>query len=122
MEKTCQIIQKQIAELVTGSLPNEKTAKLQRHINQCPACNKCLQALKNDDKLLGEFADAMQPIVARIEDNVISRLDDVQSSTSAGASGLLRTIVKQRVYKLAAAAAIIIGLILYRFLFDNKKQ
>jgi anti-sigma factor RsiW len=59
MEKTCRIIQEQIAELVTGSLPVDKAAKLQRHINQCPACSKYLQALKADDKLLGDFADAM---------------------------------------------------------------
>jgi len=111
MEKICRIIQEQIAELVTGRLPAEKAIELQRHINQCPVCSKYLQALKADDKLLGDFADAMQPIVARIEDSVVSRLDDVQSSRLPGASGLLRTIVRQRVCKLAAAAVIIIGLV-----------
>ncbi|HUT45109.1 MAG TPA: zf-HC2 domain-containing protein [Sedimentisphaerales bacterium] len=115
MEKTCRIIKEQIAELVTGSLPAEKAAELQRHMNQCPACSKYLHALQIDDKLLGDFADAMQPIVTRIEDSVISRLNDVQPSTSAGASGLLRAIVRQRVWKFAAAAAIIIGLVLVMY-------
>jgi hypothetical protein len=111
MEKKCRIIQEQIAELITGSLSDEKAAELQYHINQCPACNRYLRALKDDDKLLSDFTDAMRPIVARIEESVISRLDDVQSSTPTGATGLLRTIVRQRVCKLAAAAVIIIGLV-----------
>lgn len=115
MEKNCRVIQEQIAELVTDSLSAEKAAELKRHINQCPSCSEYLRALQADDKLLGDFADAMQPIVVRIEDRVISGLKDRQPSSSSDPSGVLRVIVRQRAWKFVVAAMILIGLVIVMY-------
>ena len=80
MENSCQNIQEQILELVTGSLPTEKIAEIQRHISRCPACSEYLRVLEADDKLLGDFAEAMRPTVARLEKNVIDALSCTTSN------------------------------------------
>ena len=74
MENNCKKVQQPILESITGTLPAEKASEFQLHISSCPACRKYLKALQADDKLLGDFAKAMLPAVARLENNVIEAL------------------------------------------------
>lgn len=108
MENNCEDIQEQIPELITGALPDGKTAELQHHISQCPNCGEYLKALQADDKMLGEFAKAMQPIVTRIEDKVINAQDNVVSKKSFNSVPLYGIITKRRFVKFTAAAIIVI--------------
>lgn len=111
MENTCQNIQEQIPELITGALPDVKTAELQQHIGQCPVCNAYLEALQADDKLLSEFAKAMRPIVNRIENNVINASDGVISKKPVNSIPLYGIFTKRRLVKFVAAAIIAIGVL-----------
>jgi len=110
MENSCENIQEQIPELITGALPAEKAAELQRHISQCPACSEYLEALQADDKLLSEFAEAMQPRVARLENKVIEVLNRVTSKESVSFISIWRRVLKSRMTRLAAAAVLLISL------------
>lgn len=110
MENSCENIQEQIPELITGTLPAEKAAELQRHISQCPACSEYLEALQADDKLLGEFAEAMQPRVARLENKVIEVLNRVTSKKAVSFISMWRRVLKSRMTRLAAAAVLLISL------------
>ena len=109
MENTCENIQEQILELIAGTLPAEKKAELQRHISQCPTCSKYLQALQTDDKLLGEFAEAMRPTVTRLENKVIGALEHKSSEKPVGTISIWRIIMKSRITRLAAAAVLLIS-------------
>lgn len=106
MENTCQNIQELIPDLTIGALPDGKTAELQHHISQCPDCGEYLKSLQADDKLLSEFAKAMQPIVNRIEKKVINALDGYVSKKPVQATPLFGIITKGRLIKLTAAAII----------------
>jgi len=108
MEDICRNIREQIPELISGALPPEKAAELRRHISQCPACSEYLQALQVDDKLLGDFAEAMQPAVDRLENNVIQEINREQLGEPVSSISILRTVAKSTVAKLAVAAAVII--------------
>ena len=108
MENTCQNIQEQIPDFITGTLPDGKTAELQYHINQCPDCGEYLKSLQADDKLLREFAKAMQPIVNRIENNVINSLDGYVSKKPVKPVPLFGIITKVRLVKFTTAAIIFI--------------
>ncbi|GAG11496.1 unnamed protein product, partial [marine sediment metagenome] len=108
MENTCENIQEQIPELITGALPAEKTDELQQHISQCPACSEYLEALQADDKLLSEFAEVMQPKITRLENNVIDVLDGVASKKTDNSVSIVSTIIKGPFIKLAVAAVVII--------------
>jgi hypothetical protein len=109
MEKNCENIQQQIPEFITGTLPAEKTAELQHHIDQCPKCSKYLEALQADDKLLGDFAEAMQPRVARLENNVIDALQSKLLEKPGRAVSILRTVLKSPIARFAAAAVLLIS-------------
>ncbi len=108
MQNDCKNIQEQIAELVSGVLPAELAVELTTHISTCAACRAYLEALQADDKLLGKFAEAMQPMVARLESRVIEAIADARSGDSGGRASVLATILKSRAAKFAAAAVIVV--------------
>jgi len=112
MEDICQKFQERVPELVTGTLSAEKAAELQRHISQCPACSKYLQVMQADDKLLGGFAEAMQPRIARLESNVIDALNREQTEKLISSVSIWRKIIKSRITRFAAAAVIIIAVLI----------
>lgn len=112
MENTCENIQEQILELITGTLSAEKAAELQRHISQCPSCGEYLRALQADDKLLGDFVEAMKPAVTRLENNVINALNREIPKREAKSILIWRKIIKSRITKLAAAAVIIVAVLI----------
>ncbi len=119
MENTCENFQEQILELITGTLPAEKAADLERHISKCPSCRAYLEALQTDDKLLGEFAEAMQPRVARLENNVIDAINRGIPKRKAKSISIWRKIIKSRITKFAAAAVIIIAVLIGMYQFGG---
>ncbi len=74
MEIVCDGFRQQMPEYIAGLLPVEKVDVLAEHIKTCPACGKYLYQLKSDANLLAEFAQAMNPAINRIKNNVIKSL------------------------------------------------
>ncbi|MHC4641048.1 MAG: FG-GAP-like repeat-containing protein [Planctomycetota bacterium] len=120
MENTCEKIQEQIPELITGTLSAKKISELQSHINQCPTCSKYLEALQADDKMLGEYVEAMQPAVTQLEKDAMDALDDSMSHKGIAFSSIWRTIMKSRITKFTTAAAIILAVIISVKSIDGK--
>lgn len=119
MENHCQNIQELMPEFITGTLPAEKADALQEHIDTCPVCAEYLRALQGDDKLLGDFAEAMQPTVAQLEDGVIDALNRMPSQKPVSSVSIWRIIIKSRITKFAAAVAIITAVILSITVLDK---
>lgn len=109
MENSCENIQEWIPELITGTLPAEKAAELQHHISQCPACREYLEAMQADDRLLGDFAETMQPRVARLENKVIEALNRVTSRETVSSISVWGRILRSRMTRLAAAAVLLVS-------------
>jgi hypothetical protein len=122
MEDICEKVREQIPELVTGALKPETAAELRHHIDQCPACREYLQALQTDGKLLGEFAEAMQPVVTRLEDEVIEALGREPSKQPVRFVLILRAITRSSRTKVAAAAAIIIVVLIGVKIFTGRVE
>jgi len=108
MKNVCQNIREQMPEFIAGTLSAEEKDELLHHIDSCPACSEYLKALQADDKLLGDFAEAMQPVVNRLENNVIDTLSRTTSSQPVSLTSIWRIIINSRVAKLAAAAVLLI--------------
>jgi hypothetical protein len=89
-------------------LSAEKVAELQRHIDSCPVCSKYLQEMQADDKLLGDFAEAMQPRMARLENNVVAALGRGPSNKPVSPISMWRMFIDSKITKLAAAAVLLI--------------
>lgn len=122
MENNCQEIREQILELIAGTLPAEKAAAVQHHLSECPACCEYLQALQADDKLLGDFAEAMQPTVARLENNVTYVLNREESRKPVISIPIWKTIIKSRIARFAAATVMIIAICLFLTQYGPNKQ
>jgi hypothetical protein len=119
MDNVCQSIRERIPELLAGTLSAEKADELRCHIGQCLACGEYLQALQADDQLLSDFAETMQPTVSRLESNVVNALNYAPSEKPVGSISIWRTIMKSRIAKVAAAAAIVIAVLVGILQFDG---
>ena len=110
MENDCQSFREQILDFIAGTLPAGRIAELEHHISQCPACRKYLEDLQADDKLLGDFADAMRPKLAQLENDVIDVLEREPSKKPVSFISIWRRISRRPITKLAAAAVIIVAI------------
>jgi len=120
MEDNCRNIREQIPELIAGALSSERAAELRRHISQCPTCSEYLRALQTDDKLLGDFAEAMQPTLTRLENNVFETLNREPSDESVGLISIWKTIRKSAITKYAAAAVIVVAALIGLKMFTDR--
>lgn len=108
MENSCQKNQERIFELMAGTLPAEKRLELERHIDECAACREYLRGLEADDKLLGDFAEAMQPRLGQLKEKVVDALSREVPSETVGPDSVWQRIIKSPMGKLAAAAVLLI--------------
>lgn len=112
MENNCQKIKEQILEFVSGTLPDQDVAELRNHLDKCQSCSGYLDALRSDDKDLGNFAESMQPAIARLEKKLTEVLKERQLVKKVRSASWV-AIIKSPVTKLAAAAVIIIAIGLF---------
>ena len=102
MKITCEIFRKKIGAFINDRIGPKEDSSLAEHLKQCPECSKYYQELKTDDQELSEFADSMQPILTRIEENINNELETTEVRTIP--------IRKNNILRIAVAAAIIIGI------------
>ncbi len=118
MDDICKKIRQQIPELIGTGLSAEKAVELEQHRSQCPACNEYFAALQADDRLLCEFARAMQPSVARLGNIAIDELGRRPSSGMIQTVSMGAAILNSRAAQVAAAvlvvAAILVGAVMFR--------
>jgi hypothetical protein len=107
MDDTCKRIREQIPELIGEGLSPEKAVELEQHRNQCPACNEYFQALEADDRLLCEFAESMQPNVARLENITIDELRRRKLAGAIGTVSIGKRILSSKAAQIAAVIVII---------------
>ena len=101
MKITCEMIREKIDIIINDRIDPKEDNVLAEHLKQCPQCNKYYQELKADDQALSDFADSMQPILARIENNINKELETEKIRTIS--------IWKNKTLRIAVAAAIIIA-------------
>ena len=118
MKSECEKIRDQVADYVSGILPDTEAANMRRHLNDCSTCSEYARALEDEDKLLTAlFAEIDANMEARPQHvlNEINRSDQCKDSETI--SPWIQ-IMKNRITKYAAAAIVIIacliGLSLWR--------
>jgi len=102
MKITCEIIREKLTVFINDHTDPKEDSALIEHLEQCPECNKYYHGLKSDDQALSDFANSMQPILARIEANINKELETKK----------IRTIStkENRILRIAVAAVILIGI------------
>ncbi len=74
MNSDCQKIKDQIADLVTGILPEAQVHNLEQHLNECAACRDYARALKDEDMLLTEFFAKIDTNITHQQERVLQAL------------------------------------------------
>ena len=115
MNSDCEKMKDQIADLVMGILSEDQEQKLRQHLAECAACRDYTRALQNEDALLTEFVEKMDTKMTNRQERLLHTMD---CSCQFRKNKLLltwRTIMKNSMSKIAAAAVIIIAVTLGLF-------
>ncbi len=112
MNSACRTMQDQIADLVTGVLPQAQVQGLQRHLSECDACRNFARALKEEDVLLSKWFVENDDDMVRRQERVLKAIDRSCQSRQAETLSIWRKIMKSPITKLAAAAAIMTVVVL----------
>ena len=119
MNSDCDKMRDRIADLVGRALSQAEAQVLEQHLRQCPACNTYAQALKREDFLLAKlFADIDANMTVR-QQEILNAIDRSRPAKQSRIVSVGRIIMKSRITKLAAAAAIIIAAILGAHFIGN---
>ncbi|UCD28582.1 MAG: hypothetical protein JSV03_16120 [Planctomycetota bacterium] len=120
MSDSCTAIQDKIAEMITGDLPQQDVIAVEQHVCQCSICREYMQALRADDRLLADYVKSMQETVTQLEQRVIGELDGIIETKSNRWISIGGAIVKSKLTRYAAAAAIVIGLFISAYFLGKK--
>jgi len=117
MKSDCEKIKDQIADLVTGILPEAQVHELEQHVNECAACRDYARALKDEDMLLTEFFAKIDTDITHQQERVLQAINQSGVSKQSETHLIWRTIMKSPITKLAVAAAVIVVVVLGLFEF-----
>jgi hypothetical protein len=101
----------QIADLVTGILSEDQAQKLQQHLDECATCRDYARALKDEDMSLTELFEKIDTDMISRQERALQAVNRSCISRQTGARSIRRTIMKNPITKLAAAAVIIIAVL-----------
>ena|GEM_PF-6631126 len=122
MDNECDRAREQMADLLSGDLTDEQAAGLRRHTDACAACRAYLEGLQADDRLLVEFAEAMQVSVVRIERKVAEAIEQGGAGEAVRRVSAWRVMLKNPLVKLAAAAVIVAAVVVAVTVMRNSKS
>lgn len=108
MSNDCHRFRDQIADFVTGVLPEADSRELQEHLNLCAPCRDYMQALKQEDASLTEYFTGIDEGMADRQERALQMIECSHTKETTDTIAIWREIMKNRYSKLAAAAAILV--------------
>lgn len=106
MNRECDKIRDLIADSVTGILSPDQGRQLDEHLSGCSDCRNYADALRYEDVLLTQLVAGIDTDMTNRQQRLLETLDRCQSEQHKTITEW-RIIMKSRIMKLAAAAAII---------------
>jgi len=119
MGDICEKIRELLPELIDAGLSPERAVELEQHRSQCPACNEYFEALEADDKLLCEFALAMQPNLTRLENIAVDDLSRRRPGVTTPTVSIGAKILSDRVVQIAAAVLVVATILVVAAIFGG---
>lgn len=112
MNSDCRNMRGHIADLVTGILSQAQARNVEHHLRNCAACRQYAQALRAEDALLTRFVSDMDADVSTRQERLLKAIDRSHQSDKVRDLSVGRTIMKNPITKLSAAAAVVMGVAL----------
>ena len=119
MDNPCKKIQNKMADYILGLLDKEQTDALNEHISRCSRCEKYLQSLENENRLLTQLGRNLDTGMTARKGKVLEALSNSTPALHREAVSIWRMIMKNRTIKFAAAAVIILAALLSISVLDK---
>jgi len=108
-----------IADMVTGTLSQQDARILNQHLSQCPTCRNYAHQLKEEDLLLSELFTNISADMANRQQRVLEAIESCCLPKQSKPLLIWRTIMRSKITKFAAAAAIIVTALLVVHFIGN---
>lgn len=119
MSNDCRIFRDQIADFVTGVLPEPDSRELQKHLNTCAPCRDYLRALQQEDASLAKHFAQIDEGMAHRQERALQMIECSRTNEKRNTMSLWRRIMENRYSKLATAAAVIVIAAVSLVVFDR---
>lgn len=113
MSSNCDEMRDQIADFITGILPEKEARALQQHLSDCSACKDYAQTLEKEEQLLTGFFAKFDATMTSREDEAISVINGFDTSGQASVIPAGKTILRSFLIRHAAVAVVIVLVALY---------
>lgn len=113
MKNNCDKMKDQIADFITGILPESEIHTLERHLSECPACRDYAEALEKEERLLTGFFAKFDANIAGWEDEAINLINSFDASSETNIISAGKAIMRSLLIKHVAAAVVIVFVALY---------
>ena len=113
MKSNCDKMKDQIADFITGILPEEETQTFQQHLSECSACRDYALRLQEEEQLLTGFFAKFDENMTDLEDEAINAINRFDTPSRTTVISVGKNIIKNLLIKHAAAAAVIVFVALY---------
>ena len=119
MDNPCKKIQNKMADYILGLLDKEQTDALNEHISRCSRCEKYLQSLENENRLLTQLGRNLDTGMTARKGKVLEALSNSTPALHREAVSIWRMIMKNRITKLVAVAVIILAVLISISVLDK---
>jgi len=108
MNSECYPVRDLIADSVTGALSTEQARHLHEHLRGCPDCRSYAEALRREDRLLGQLVAGVAADMPGREEQLVQVLSHPQSKRTNYRRGW-RRITNRWLARLIAAAVVVLA-------------
>lgn len=113
MKSNCDKMKEQIADFITGILPEAEIHALKRHLSECPVCRDYAEALEKEERLLSGFFAKFDDNITGWEDKAIDLVNSFDASSQTNVISAGKAIMRSLLIKHAAAAMVIVFVAVY---------
>ncbi len=109
MSEDCEKMQDKILDYILGTLSQEDCEVLNEHIAVCSKCRQYMQVLKDEKRLLREFAGKVDMGMKPREEKMAKAITSSNQGKQIRLPLTWRTFVQSKISKLAVAAVLLIA-------------
>jgi hypothetical protein len=111
MNRECRKMRADMERSAFKPLTRERQGEIDGHVGRCAACREYLEAMRGDERALGDFVRSAEPSIERIEKESISAAACGAAPEPDEHARAWRGIMKSRIAVYAAAAVALVAVL-----------
>lgn len=108
MSSKCDSFKDKIADLISGTLPDNDIDIVHKHTKECRDCFEFEQILRAEDRLLTSIFQGLEADLEKQEDEVVKAISCFDLKPKDKILAAIRAVIDNPVVKLTAAAVLVV--------------